>query len=123
MHLLEIPRAPTNKITIMNDIDLIRDEIQTERRELEAELARLKKLIEWQDISTAPKDGTTVLLWGNGFVIPYVGNYVSRPTKAAPLARYWIMRGAGATWSARNQPTKWLPLPPAPPNPKCLTQP
>ena len=59
---------------------------------------------EWQPISTAPKDGTRIMLWLNGPI-------------RAPKAVFgkwvgfagWVTEGSGSA-----KPTHWMPLPEAP---------
>lgn len=60
----------------------------------------------WQDISTAPKDGTDVLLWRT-------------PTDdgddgCRQIVAYWCSRHedwiAGEQWCRVNKPTMWMPL-------------
>lgn len=58
--------------------------------------------MEWQPISTAPKDGRDVLIFSNGLV--RVGFYSSRADK---LWSVWPGR-------ALVSPTHWMPLPEAP---------
>ena len=76
----------------------------------------------WRDISTAPKDGTFVLVrnsklggtlgpyemaWDRDFVNPLVGS----------LPGLWVARGGLFTWSDRGGfgPTEWAPILPEPP--------
>jgi Lar family restriction alleviation protein len=65
----------------------------------------------WQPISTAPRDGTEVLLWFSG------------PETATPHGRKigrWSGRVHGFPWNCgassfpADAPTHWQPLPPAP---------
>lgn len=76
--------------------------------ELCDEIARLRALTEWQDISTAPRDGTHILV-----VMPWLPN--PRTLFWATYADEWRCpaseRGpASEGW----QPTHWRPLPPSP---------
>jgi hypothetical protein len=63
----------------------------------------------WQDISTAPKDGTLVLICGNGDAGYYVAD-------AKYDGRYWCLFNVDADdWTEPCfAPTHWMPLP-APP--------
>lgn len=59
---------------------------------------------EWQDISTAPKDGSLVILC----LFPHPG-FIQCPRK---VGGWWNEKWNtfGGTW----QPTHWMPLPDAP---------
>lgn len=64
---------------------------------------------QWQDIETAPKDGTKVLLlWpsyaGNKAII---GKYDERED------HHWLP-GNGSFFTIKSPPTHWMPLPQAP---------
>ena len=63
---------------------------------------------DWQDISTAPKDGTRLLLWMREWAAPSTGQYYGESSG-------WGMFWDGAMY--RFQPTHWMPLP-APPHSK-----
>ena len=74
-------------------------DLDTVTKPLHAEIERLK--VGWQQIETAPKDGTSVLLF-DGEQISYGG---------------WTTLISAGWWSVdalENQPTFWMPLPPAP---------
>lgn len=66
----------------------------------------------WRDISTAPKDGSTVILyWGGGQVCP--GSFLDN-SHPNPLMSWAGWRPpSGQTWP-KGQPTDWQPLPPPP---------
>lgn len=71
---------------------------------------------EWQDISTAPKDGTPVDLWGiNHLHYAKAGKRVVN-VRWGPV-RDW-MGGERDDWQhgfgEDFEPTHWMPLPPAP---------
>ena len=71
---------------------------------------------EWKPISTAPKDGTHVLVWSNG-----VGHWVASfrlPMRGEPqceghYVKEW--RDGGGRWAT---PTHWQPLTTPPPEPQ-----
>lgn len=82
----------------------------------------VKAMTEWKDISTAPKNGTRVLLW----MEPHDDIKAREPEEAcAVIGSYvvwsWQMKQQGMKdgWSwygpARCKPTHWMPLP-APPH-------
>jgi hypothetical protein len=54
---------------------------------------------EWQPIETAPKDGTTVILFCDRYASPDVADVGSYEQGQ------WVMNGSG--W----EPTHWMPLP------------
>ena len=56
----------------------------------------------WRDISSAPKDGTRVLMWGPGWDGPMTHEWPNAEIAEAEL-RNWI-----------NPPTHWRPLPSPP---------
>lgn len=61
---------------------------------------------QWQDISTAPKDGTTVLLFAPGWDSPNTGwRFTEDAWQDCPYSH----RGDGS-----YEPTHWQPLPAAP---------
>lgn len=61
----------------------------------------------WQDIRTAPRDGTAVALWDDNQHVAYVGHF-GRLSMSGRLSPCWQSRGEIA------HPTHWtaLPLPP-----------
>lgn len=70
----------------------------------------------WRDISTAPKDGTYVLLWWRSQLA--CGHWCDTPFAFGDAVRGWI----GSTFDSRDpshatpvvlgeQPTHWMPLP------------
>lgn len=62
----------------------------------------------WQPIETAPKDGTRVLLWGNGFLV-MIGAWLEH-TGMAYLQPTWWSNGVPIV----PPPTHWQHLPSAP---------
>ena len=73
---------------------------------------------EWQPISTAPKDGSEVVLFipgdHNRHVV--IGSWDDAQYSRRPRP-YWTSDGAriwGVRWSRDNQPTHWMPLPQPP---------
>ncbi len=66
--------------------------------------------MEWQPISTAPKDGTQVLAFARGDHMPeFYG--VAQWAEANPDFPRTV---AGWFWPYAIRPTHWMPLPPAP---------
>lgn len=70
---------------------------------------------QWQDIATAPKDGTKILLTnaGEGMIVD-LGYYVEpeyRQPHEPPLTKWWRC-GRGHGYGM--QPTHWMPIPAAP---------
>jgi hypothetical protein len=74
----------------------------------------------WRDISTAPRDGTEILVWsamnaGKCFLAVWDDNRFAR--KPRPYWSFCKERLYG-TWTVRkNQPTHWMPLPEPPVKP------
>lgn len=67
----------------------------------------------WQPIATAPKDGTTILLYGEGAVT--VGGWMSAADQGAePDEEYLIAAGWWSLDLRDNAPTHWMPLPDPP---------
>lgn len=73
---------------------------------------------EWQDIETAPRDGTVVLLWAEDAAGPV--EMAWDPEGFNPLASLrkgiWVGYGGQLTWSEDRGagPTHWMPLPEPP---------
>ncbi len=72
-------------------------------------------MIEWQPIETAPKDGTTILLyrpsaaaWAKVTVGKYKDDNFAK--KAKPYWEIWFKIG-GVRESREWNPTHWMPLP------------
>lgn len=63
---------------------------------------------EWQDISTAPKDGTMMLVY-----YPPAGGFTERVHVAKWKSRGISLAG-GSNRPLMTQPTHWMPLPAAP---------
>lgn len=61
-------------------------------------------MTDWQDISTAPKDGTPVLVSSPRWLIADVGMIDG--------SGLWYDPGDGSVF--QPQPTHWMPLPPPP---------
>lgn len=63
---------------------------------------------EWQPISTAPKDGSDVLLfWGDSDLDISVGRWIA----PKGFIEHWCK---GGNWTPGDDPTHWMPLPAAP---------
>ncbi len=74
-----------------------------------------KRLSEWRDISTAPKDGTRALVW-----IDLRGEHITDRSYATIGCwdEFWgVWRDGHVGPQLRERPTHWMPLPP-PPAPK-----
>lgn len=70
--------------------------------------------MDWQPIETAPKDGTSVLLWDGEF--QFTGEWM---VEAIDGSHWWIATLHGQKQVACDpQPTHWHPLPP-PPTPRA----
>jgi len=77
--------------------------------EMQAEIERLRALVEWRPIETAPKDGTFLLLFD-----PHNDRTIT--------VGFWSTQGLGPEWARwvsipgafGRKPTHWLPLPPPP---------
>lgn len=64
----------------------------------------------WRDISTAPKDGTAVLIWNPSSYQGKGGVFVSLYFKTRDYGMQWICHPG----YVRAEPTHWQPLPDAP---------
>jgi hypothetical protein len=72
----------------------------------------------WQPITTAPKDGTRVLIFEPGFHMPGCIHAISAGTIRVS---YWRKDTIPMGWTGRERaPSHWLPLPP-PPNSASFT--
>lgn len=73
---------------------------------------------EWQDISSAPKDGTQILVftqWAGDeiFSEPFDSVQIAYWDEGNLTDDYWH-RDAGWELEKIGEPTHWMPLPPAP---------
>ena len=99
-------------IDLAHAISLGHDEDGDEgvHRAAAAEITRLRALVTPQPIETAPKDGTFILLFGDGSHsesddnLWYPGYYVDDERMSC-----WA-----STSGLTDSPTHWLPMPPAP---------
>lgn len=70
--------------------------------------------MDWQDIESAPKDGTRVLLayaQDDGRIVATCGEWLARQ---AHRRAYWSHDHEstfGVYWTLRHQPTYWAPIP------------
>lgn len=80
-----------------------------------AELSRLSALVAWQDIETAPKDGTRILIEFVHANAKFSPDPVGEGWIAVHEA-YWLDHNAGGwTWyGLSGVATRWLPLPTPP---------
>ena len=64
--------------------------------------------MDWQPIETAPKDGTSVLLWSVEIREPVIGCW---STAHATIREWWV-----DSWGPPgfDDPTHWMPLPEGP---------
>lgn len=69
--------------------------------------------MEWQLIETAPKDGTSILLFGEDRV-SYGGWMSAADQGAEPGEEYLISAGWWSVELNENAPTHWMPLPDPP---------
>jgi hypothetical protein len=67
--------------------------------------------MDWQPIATAPKDGTTVLVWSRGV---HFGECYDGWTWANPHRVYEWSDGDCSDMPFDEQPTHWMPLPESP---------
>ncbi|HEY6861695.1 MAG TPA: hypothetical protein VI358_18160 [Pseudolabrys sp.] len=83
---------------------------QQEFQRLQSRIAELEKAQAWQDIETAPKDGTHVLIWGRAIVNNQVSKFHIREAWFVPRNAYWHC----ADNLGRVSPEAWMPLPKPP---------
>lgn len=78
---------------------------------LRQQLAALKVENEWQPISTAPKDGTVVIVW-------WWNKVITAWCAGAGLSRdggdWWRSHAMEVVSTDYPRPTHWMPLPKAP---------
>lgn len=68
-----------------------------------------KGVDEWQPMATAPKDGTEILTYENGYIIK--NNFIHiKGTKKHPEMKTWNVHSI----HPHTQPTHWMPLPQPP---------
>lgn len=112
---LEIYRTLTDIVRDRNEWREQHENLLSVRRsDLQATEARMAAAVEWQDIATAPKDGTPVDLWCiNHLKWDKRGERVVN-RKWGPCINIWQREDEGWGLSEDMEPTHWLPLP-APP--------
>lgn len=73
---------------------------------------------EWQDISTAPRDGTTVQLWHTTWKAPFSAKWDPENIKRIYPRRdlHWIEAGYAMAWPDEAF-SHWQPLPAPPQEP------
>jgi hypothetical protein len=109
----------TNNETLAALMGADADRLARCAEELDALLASVPHEDAWQDISTAPKDGTPVLLWDTDSKSVNVGYYQENYTERW----HGMVLGVDALWSDFDGPqpifnaTHWRPLP-SPPLPR-----
>ena len=75
---------------------------------------------QWQDISTAPKDGSAFLGFWPTVYLPRLSPYQDGDGQSCPLVTYWETRTDEGYWATADAdsydrgPTHWQPLPKAP---------
>lgn len=76
---------------------------------------------DWRPIETAPKDGTSILLWGGqddnaDYVSDEIAAKMSSPARAWWDGDCWLMTlaEAGCVGVEYINPTHWMPLPAQP---------
>ncbi len=108
----ELARQIVDRLDVLSDDLTIREYARRARSEVAA-LLEPHLVGEWQDIESAPKDGSTVILYwpgyGNGVT---VGFYLDNSMKGIPWKGWRVFSGQIAR---HGQPTLWQPLPSAPP--------
>jgi hypothetical protein len=76
-------------------------------------------MIDWRPIETAPKDGTTVLLWFPDFRRKcWIGEWIEKEEKRNGVITYrsahWVTGLSLSLWNERPDPSHWAPVnPPA----------
>lgn len=71
----------------------------------------------WQDISTAPRDGTRILVWIEPGHIT-VGYWLTESHKAKPRPFWGHELYSSPSHARRYPPTRWMPLPAPPFSPR-----
>ena len=66
---------------------------------------------DWQPIETAPKDGTVILAWRDGWVKPTLLLWLAHRDLEAPG---WCPYERQPIRPRGSQPTHWMPLPEPP---------
>jgi len=82
-------------------------------------------MTEWQDISTAPKDGRTILVFGMPTDLVVSGDTLVHFNYPGAFTAAWdqiddAFSLSGGSWMGPffNKPTHWMPLPSPPEPPK-----
>lgn len=94
---------------VMQDIEELPAEIESDHRYTRS----LEERAQWQPIDSAPKDGTSVLLWAKDLRFPgrmCVAQYITDDIE------WWhVTDGKFGPWPLRGpSPTHWMPLPEPP---------
>ena len=80
---------------------------------IEAQESRPAPPLDWQPIETAPKDGTSIILF-DGKMVSYGGWVSAADQGAEPEEEFRIAAGWWSVDLHDNQPTHWMPLPSIP---------
>jgi len=85
--------------------------ITTAANELDR-LHEIERHYSWRPIDTAPKDGTTIIVWCVHEMAKFCENPASEGYAAPAIARWINHNGGGWTWHGlAGPPTLWMPLP------------
>jgi len=119
MEALDLPKADEDVARLMKHAH----DLERRGRKMDAELtynaaseiARMRQQHSWQPIATAPKDGTTIIVWCVHELAKYCEDPASEGYEAPAIARWIKHNGGGWTWHGlAGPPTLWMPLPPSP---------
>jgi len=69
---------------------------------------------DWQPIETAPRDGSSVIVFGPAMNKPTLGHWDAERYSRNPKPHWEWAPYFGVRWNRDNQPTHWMPLPEPP---------
>lgn len=96
-----------------------------EREVLRIQDDSIASISQWRPISEAPKDGTIILAFANGYSSPFVSWFGNDAYEkgdipaiggcgAVEIGKHWCVEGCEDGDSTLYEPTHWMPLPPPP---------
>ena len=69
---------------LLEPAELVTEETRRDMAEAAGEIERLRERCSWKGIESAPRDGSTILVWGKGFDEPQMWYTTGAPEYVGP---------------------------------------